>query len=81
MVRVFPCLEGYEDFRKGFVEAAFISCTFFVLSAIQNSCKVDMYKAEVLLTVFKIYFNCYTLHVVKSLNYFNNHCTYINFTH
>jgi len=25
-----------------------------------------------------IYFRCYTVHVVKSLNYFTNHCTYIN---
>jgi len=24
------------------------------------------------------YFRCYTVHVVKSLNYFTNHCTYIN---
>jgi len=24
------------------------------------------------------YFRCYTVHVVKSLNYFTNHCTYIH---
>ena len=24
------------------------------------------------------FFRCYTVHVVKSLNYFTNHCTYIN---
>ena len=24
------------------------------------------------------YFRCYTVHVVKSFNYFTNHCTYIN---
>jgi len=23
-------------------------------------------------------FRCYIVHVVKSLNYFTNHCTYIN---
>jgi len=28
--------------------------------------------------IFYFYFCCYTVHVVKSLSYFTNHCTYIN---
>jgi len=27
------------------------------------------------------YFRCYTVHVVKLLNYYTNYCTYIKFTH
>jgi len=26
-----------------------------------------------------VYFYCYTVHVVELLNYYTNHCTYINF--
>jgi hypothetical protein len=38
--------------KGGFVEAAFISSAFLVLSAIQNRYEVVVYKAEVLSTVF-----------------------------
>jgi len=27
----------------------------------------------------KIFFYCYTVHVVELLNYYTNHCTYIKF--
>jgi len=27
----------------------------------------------------KQYFHCYTVHVLELLNYYTNHCTYINF--
>jgi len=43
-------------------------------------------KAAMLVAVIKempcvIYFYCYTVHVVESLNYYTNYCTYIKFTH
>jgi len=42
---------------------------------------VWLYKGTVFwhLNIHKYYFRCYTVHVVKSLNYYTNHCTYIKF--
>jgi len=40
--------------------------------------KCTLIPVDMLHYFFSPYFRCYTVHVVKSLNYFTNHCTYIN---
>ena len=54
----------------------FLNCPKYSEFYSKNKFEKLVHLVGFIITIY--YFRCYTVHVDKSLNYFTNHCTYIN---